>query len=270
MRLKRFFFCWLGIFFIIFTAADGRAENWEFINGKHFVVYYKVAQDSSLAQTVARKAEEYYTRIADQIGYSRYASFWTWEERVKIFIFPDQQAFMQSTGQQSWSRGYANSHSLFLRSRTIVTYRQNQDFIDGLLPHEISHLILKDFVGLDAAVPLWFQEGVAQLCEANKKINADLVMRALIKRNEYIPFDLFMGSDIRQESDNRKVAIFYAQSVSVVDFLIRTYGSSNFGLLCRGFKDTKSFEEAMVSAYGGVLRSVDDLESKWINRMKGP
>ncbi len=251
------------------TPADVRAGNWEFVNGKHFVIYYKAAQDSSLAQTVARKAEEYYIKVADQIGYSRYTNFWTWEERVKIFIFPDQQAFIQGTGQQPWSYGYADSDSRLFRSRIVVTYRQNQDFIDGLLPHEISHLILKDFVGFNTAVPLWFQEGVAQLCEVNKRVNADLVMKALIKKNEYIPLTVLMGWDIRRESDNRKVTIFYAQSVSLVDFLIRTYGSGNFGLLCRGLKEGKSFQEAIMSAYRGVLRSVDDLEIKWINYMKG-
>lgn len=45
------------------------------------------------------RAEEYYHKIAYQIGYARYGNFWTWNDRVRIIVYPDQKVFMMETQQ---------------------------------------------------------------------------------------------------------------------------------------------------------------------------
>ncbi len=267
MKQKVFVFLAAGVLYLFPFPAQ--AETWQQLKDKHFIVLYNFKEDTRAAETVLRRAEEYYSKIANQIGYSRYANFWTWDERVKIIIFPSQEAFMQTTGQPAWSRGYSNRDSRLFRSRTIITYRQESEFLEGVLPHEVGHLILKDFVGFNTTVPLWFEEGVAQLQESDKKLRADQSLRPVIKRGIHIPFNLLMAWDIRKETDSQKVSLFYLQSVSIVDFLLKRYGSGSFGNLCRGLKNGKGFEEALRAAYSSAFfKSIEELEKKWLSDMK--
>ena len=255
-----------AIFFAIF-AVNAQADTWQDLKGDHFVVYYNFKEDLPNVQLLLRKAEEYYDRIARQIGYARYANFWTWDERVKIIVFPNQETFVRNTHQPAWSRGYAERDSELFHSRIIVTYRQEADFLEGLLPHEIGHLILHDFVGFSTFLPLWFDEGVAQLQEKDKKGLADQFIKPLAKQRSHVPFKLLMYWDIRKESDAQKVKIFYAQSVSIVDFMIKNYGSSAFGNFCRNLKEGKTMEEVLRSTYTGTIDSVENLEKRWVEYM---
>jgi len=239
------------------------AQEWNAVKGKHFVVYFPELSERQTAARVLREAENYYRKIGDQIGYTRYHNFWTWDARVKILLFPSHEAFVRTTGQPEWSTGFADRDSQLFKSRVIVTYQQEKDFFDGLLPHEISHLVLHDFLS-GRPIPIWFDEGVAQLQEASKSREADRIMRFLVSRSGYIPFPLLTRMDIRKEKDSRKVQVFYAQSLSVVEFLIRQYGSHAFADFCRALRDGKNVEGALRQAYTNKIDTISQLEQKWL------
>ncbi len=266
--LKTIFLRFFVIFFIFFPTTFVYGASWQELKGKHFVVYYTFQQDTPIARKVLRKAEGYYDTIGKKIGYSRYSDFWTWEDRAKIIIFPNKESFMRNTGQPAWSLGYSARDSHLFKSRIIVTYRLENNFLDGLLPHEISHLVLRDFIGFDRHIPVWFDEGVAQLCEKNKLRKADRLMRRLVKKKQYIPLNILSKWDIRKEKDSKKVTVFYAQSVSIVDYLIRHFGSAAFGRLCRNLQDGKTMEDAIKIAYSNMINSFSALERKWVYDMQ--
>lgn len=262
----------LLVFVVFLVLPSGRrpasaAPTWEEIKGKHFVVYSYPAHNREAANTVLRRAEDYYQKIGGQIGYTRYHSFWTWDERVKIILFPDQPSFAETTGQPTWSQGYASRDAYLFKSRTIVTYLQESNFYNEILPHEVSHLILRDFTA--NRIPVWFEEGVAQLQEASKSEIAARICRTLIERKKYIPLSVLMNWDVRTEEDKSKVAVFYAQSLSIVEFLLKRYGNAAFGELCGHLKNGKTFEEALRGAYTNNINTITDLENKWITSMSG-
>lgn len=256
----------LGLIFLFTHPA--LAEDWSELKDEHFVVFYPPAQDSAWARKVLWKAESYYEKIATQIGYSRYSDFWTWDERVKIIIFENQESYLRKTGQPQWSTGYSNRDSRLFNSRVIVTYYQENDFLPGLLPHEISHLILRDFIGFDREIPIWFDEGVAQFYEEGKKEKVAEVIGKLVNQKQFIPMESLNQWDVRQETDPRKVSLFYIQSVSVVDFLMREYGFRSFALLCRNLKEGKDMESALLNAYSGSINSLRVLEDKWVRGIR--
>lgn len=241
-------------------------SKWQTVKSEHFIVYYYDKDHAVFSSQVLSKAEEYYDKIAYQIGYSRYSDFWTWEDRVKIFIFPDQMAFLYTTGQQVWSKGYAVRDSKLFESRAIVTFKQEAGFTENLLPHEISHLIVKDFIGFDRALPVWFEEGVAQQLEA-VDLAQEQAMIYLAKSGQMVPFDVFANLDIRREKEEIKAAVFYAQSRSVVEFLVRVYGQDAFQRLCGNLREGMDFNQAFKSAYPAIFDSVDAFYRKWLNDM---
>ena len=248
----------------LFCPCSEAQDLWQEIKGKHFVIFYQAQGDRTTAQKVLRRAEGFYDKIGSQIGYQRYAKFWTWDERVKIFLFPDANAFVRHTGQPRWSLGYASQHNRLFKAHTIVTYTQEKGFIDGLLPHEISHLIMADFIPDDSHIPLWFHEGFAQLQEAGKLRAAKGLMGHLMGQGQYVKFDFLMDWDIRAEPDPLKVEIFYAQSLTIVEFLLRKYGQSAFERLFRELRDGKAFMVALRRAYSNRIDSLEDLERQWL------
>lgn len=252
---------------LISAPVSADQARWGQLKDKHFVIYYEERGDAALAAQVLRKAEEYYAKIGSHIGYTRTNQFWTWDERVKIFLFHTQDSFMRSTGQPAWSTGYADRDSRVFKSRTIVTFRQETEFLDGLLPHEVSHLILHDFIK-DSPIPVWFDEGVAQLQERGKSAAAQRIMQELVGDARHVPFSIFSGLDIRQENDPVKARVFYAQSLSVVDFLVKRFGAESLATLCRNLRDGKDFEKSLSDATRGNIKNYADLEFKWSNYLK--
>ncbi len=258
-------------FFVIFSffiiCPPAFSDDWREQKGEHFIILYPSSVGTTWARRVLSESEKYYDTIADKIGYARYQNFWTWSNRAKILIYPDQETFTQETGQPAWSRGGAGRDSGLLRSRHIVTYKQEENFLDGVLPHEISHLILRDFIGKQH-IPLWLNEGVAQLQERGKKAVANQIMRNAVQKEEYLLFSTLLTLDIRKEQDTNKVRIFYAQSVSIIDFLIQTYGSSKFGQFCRHLKNGKNLEQALRATYTSSIDSIADLQRQWVGSMR--
>jgi len=264
--LFRFFLPFFLISVISFSHAS--ASQWKEEKSKHFVIKMPTSESSSWGRSVLRKAEGYYTKVTKQIGYPRYQNFWTWEERVEIIIYVDSETYIRNSGQPEWSRGGTSIRDgNLLTTRRISSYRQEGGFIDKILPHEISHLILRDFIGFDKNIPIWFDEGIAQLQEKNKIQRADEALKDLVKKQIYIPFELLLRYDIRKEEESSKVSLFYAQSLSVVHFLIQKFGSKDFGELCRALKSGGDFEEALASAYTSNIESMVDLEEKWVRFM---
>ncbi len=263
--------CLVSALFFLFLAQGPlfAQETWQEFKGKHFVVLYQASVERDLARKVLRAAEHYYDRIGDRIGYQRVAKFWTWEERVRIVLFRDSRTFSAETGQPLWSLGYAARDSQVFRSRMIATYPQERGFLDGLLPHEISHLILQDFIPDRQHVPIWFEEGLAQMEEAGKVERAERLMRHLVQQGQYVYLDFLNQWDIRQESDPTKVEVFYAQSLCLIRFMLKEYGQRSFQRLCRELRDGRTFIQALRKAYPGRIDNLSDLEEQWVRSIKG-
>ena len=264
-------------------AADNPGD-WLEKKSEHFVVYFN--QDEGFAQTVLDGAEKDYRNIAYDLGYARYSEFWTWDKRVKIYIYPDRPSFLKATGQPTWSEGMAD-----YKNKQVISYVWSKGFIESLLPHEIAHLVFRDFVGFQGEIPLWLDEGVAQWEEEAKRKD----MKNLIQRN-FQQDNLLLVSDImklnidhlkdkqgiliratRTKDDkdgviflsaNNLIDIYYLQSVSLVGYLIEKFGSNAFSGFCRELRDGKSVEEALKTAYPLHIRNIREFEDGWREYLK--
>ncbi len=255
----------------LIVAAPSKAQaldiplsvaGWPQIQDKHFVVVYPSPADEAAARATLRKAEELYDVVTDRIGYSRYKNFWTWDERVKIICLADQESFAAATGAPAWSNAVSISHLSNFHFRAIISYKGQEKFLTSILPHEMSHLILHDFLGEDQPIPRWFDEGVAQLDEAKGDDEYRAIVAKLVRVGKTIPFAQ-LDNHSEHSSEATQAGIFYAESLYIVDFLIKTYGKDAFRQLCRQLRDGKLFETALKAAYYPSIGSMADLEEKW-------
>ena len=264
---------------ILFFCMAGQARagidasfdppGWLKFKGDHFVVLCAGSADEDMAHDILNHAEDYYRDIADDIGYSRYHNFWTWDNRVKIIFFPDQDSYIRSTGQPPWSNGFASIYSELFKSRIIVSYKGQPDFLEVILPHEITHLILHDFIGFDRPIPRFFDEGVAQLEQKDDSLNHMDVVSHLITAGKIIPLPELLDYDLKAHKDDaRSISIFYVESLYIVDFLVKTYGKDAFKVMCRSLRDGDTFEQALKSSYYPTLDSMQTLQEKWFEYVK--
>jgi hypothetical protein len=246
----------LAAFFLLAASAAALADEWQEVKGDHFIVYYKSHDD--FAKDVANHSEKYYKQIADDLGYPRYSNFWSWDNRAKIYIYENEDDFRKTTGEKPWSHGMAS-----YANKEIHTFRGDDNFVNAVLPHEITHLIFRDFVGFKGEVPLWLDEGVAQWEEPAKREMAFKVARWLVHEDKDYPIQDLMAKDIRKETDQEKVDAFYMQSVTLVDFLIKNYGNQRFTEFCRQLGEGKTFDAALQAAYPGTIESLFELDRRW-------
>jgi hypothetical protein len=250
----------LGIAIAALVSAPAPAAAWQELKGDHFIVYYE--GEESFAKDVVNHAETYYTRIADELGYPRYSNFWSWENRAKIYVYLTEKAYHEATGEAEWSHGVA-----VYSKKEIHTFQKSEGFLDGILPHEITHLIFRDFIGFRAAAPIWIDEGVAQWEEPAKRAIARKVARWLIHTDKDMAVQDLTAADPAKMQDADQVTYFYMQSVSLVDFLIRSYGASSFTDFCRSLRDGKPFEESLRSSF--KIENQWELQEKWRKEVMG-
>lgn len=246
------------LFLALAGLTDAAADpiQWKEEKGEHFIVFYQ--NNESFARDVRSSADGYYAKIASDLGYERYSDFWQWDNRVKIYVYASDQEFHNATGQPVWSKGVARYDT-----KEIMTFALSQGFLDSLLPHEITHLVFRDFVGFKGQVPLWLDEGVAQWEEPQKRAIARQVARYLVNQHRAYPLTQLTSMDIRGSLDDNTVHYFYMQSVCLVDFLVTRYGAQSFTEFCRALRDGKQLEEALKSAYPDSIGSLQDLENQW-------
>ena len=240
-------------------AAGG--DGWKTLKGTHFVTLYQGS--ATVASEALRTAEASYERAAMDLGFERRDGFWLFDRRVTIRVYGTRASFAQATGAPSWAAGKA-SYS----RREISGHVEGGDFIQSVLPHEVGHLVFREFVGFSGEIPLWLDEGVAQWQQPERRGQYREIARGLAARNELIPLRDLINMDPRCERDADRVSRFYAQAVCLVGYMVGQ-GSERFTVMCRQLRDGRALQEAVRAAYGTRFQTLSDLEAGWIESLGG-
>ena len=126
---------------------------------------------------------------------------------------------------------------------------------DGMV-HEMTHLYMNEALSAPGIrIPAWLNEGVAMYFEAGDKGRRRAVSRAALTGN-LLP----LRSMGRVPGRPRDVNLFYAQSWSLVSYLMNSHEEGQMSRLLDSLQKGKQFEVAFPEAYGFGL---DELERKW-------
>ena len=226
---------------------------WNVKTSSHFIVYFK-EDEGDYVDVLIEKAEQYYDNITYELGFTRFDDFWLWEKRCKIYLYPSAQEYHRVTGQPEWSVGEAN-----IIEKTIETYLYEKDFLENILPHEMGHLIFREFVGYKTQLPLWLDEGIACLQEKKHLQERLSISQGLVISGFFIPIRKL--NEIKQ-SEMVMPIIFYAEAASIMDFLLEKYGKDKFIDFCRYLRDTKDWRQALLKVYG--FEDLDQMNIAWV------
>lgn len=229
-----------------FARRDPADDGWAEYKSDHFIVYHHPDIPSKYVRDFTRMCEKYYDRITYRLGFNRF-NFWLWENRARLFVFGDKSSYVTSTSSPSWTDA-----AVHMESKHIATYYmpskddEANRFNNIILPHELTHIILREFIGMDAKVPLWFDEGTASSSEVDSDERYIYYALEIAKQGKYIPVSTLERLNHRSMDP----MVFYPLAAALVNFLLEEKGSrADFVALCREIRDGTPFYEAMRKVY---------------------
>ncbi len=232
-----------------------RGDGWTVCETANFRIFHK--QSSQEVERVARAAEA--ARIAS-------ARKWfgevpaAWSPRCDLYLHLNRADYSRETRQPPDCPGHSTIAMDGERvvSRRIDLHCDDMNMVPGVLPHETTHVVLAGRFGVPH-LPRWADEGMAVLSEPRERVEKHLrnlpqhqrdrqlfAIRELMLFNEY-PEGKWIGS-------------FYAQSVSLVDYLCQQKDPQAFSVFLRdGLRN--GYETALRQHYG--FNSFEDLQRRW-------
>jgi hypothetical protein len=233
---------------------DRACDGWSVAESPNFRVFHR--QTPELAEKAAKAAER--TRTAVQRKWFGETGE-DWATRCDVYLYETGREFSRATGAPPGvpGRTLTNANGDRVLSRRIDLCCSDTNLLAAVLPHETTHAVMAGRFGVQP-VPAWANEGMAMLDEPQDKISAQLRKLPRYRREgELIRADKLL--QLKDYPERRVLGAFYAQSVSLADFLTREKGPQTFPRFVRdGLRD--GYDEALRRYYGWGL---EELDGRW-------
>jgi hypothetical protein len=157
--------------------------------------------------------------------------------------------------EPGWTGGLAYPDSDIL---VIGISAEQVDWGKDTEAHELTHVLVGHLTfSCLSSIPTWLNEGIAVYAEGGPDTPARDQLQAAIDADELLPVRALSGG-FSEHPD--KADLSYAQSFSLVNYLVAEYGQEQLLTLFRNLRDGMTIEDALNDVYGFGL---DGLEDGW-------
>jgi hypothetical protein len=173
---------------------------------------------------------------------------------IAIVIYNSHEEFMSVLQEASaeWT-GAVN----FGRSGNIVIGLGAESWMRGVIPHELTHAVLHQIEQPPfGEIPRWLHEGLALRSEGGMGTEERSTLAAAIKQDTLIPLRV-LNSPFPDQRE--RAVLSYAESNSLVEFIIEEYGSQKLGELLSVFAQGAHYDDAMTRVFGLDMDGMEDL-----------
>jgi hypothetical protein len=231
-------------------------EGWQISETANFRILHN--QPTETVEDVARVAEK--TRSDMQRKWLGEVSE-NWRPACDIYLYASPQEYSKATGESENSPGHSTTYwesGRGVTGRAVHLHCDQASMTTTSLPHEVTHVVLAGQCG-DKPLARWADEGIAVLSESGDRV--DRYVARLAEYNQRRQLLTVRGLMQTEEwPDPRQINAFYAQSVSVVDFLTRAKGPQTFTRFLRESQKI-GYEKALQKHYG--YKDFTELEQEW-------
>jgi hypothetical protein len=185
------------------------------------------------------------------------------EEVVRVYIYPSSEEMQTATlFAPDWSGGLA-----FAEYRTVLAGVSPDDLTWGreVVAHELTHVLIGVYAfSCVSVLPIWLNEGLAMYAETSVGSSHDAEYNHLyeaVDSNTLLTVRE-VSSIFSNDPDLARQA--YAQSLSLVQYLIDEYGQEKMLAFLDAFRDGFSQDQALSQVYGLDQDSLNDAWREWI------
>ncbi|MCM8786732.1 MAG: peptidase MA family metallohydrolase [Candidatus Omnitrophica bacterium] len=260
LNLKKITFLLVFIFLWRNNYLFSYEDNFVQLRSEHFIVYYRQDVSQQHVSSIVDMLENFYRLITGEFNLVR-DKLWLWENRTKVYIAKDKKDYLENFKCPFWSGACVD-----YKDRIIYTY-PDQKNSSLIFAHELTHIIFREYIK-DSPLPCWFEEGMATYIEhkstlANQHFDLSS-LKKMIQNKKHIKFDELMNISCQElyNLSESKINIFYLQSFSIINFLIKNYGKDNFTQLLFYLRSGLNFGEAFSKSFLS-FRTLEELENKW-------
>jgi len=134
-----------------------------------------------------------------------------------------------------------------------------------IVPHELSHIVLHQVLDNPyGGWPLWFDEGLAVYHQETPDIGFDTLLNDAARSGTLIPLEALAASF---PTDTNRALLSYAQSHSMIVYIIETYGVEKLQELAAAFRAATPVGVAIEQVFG---MSLDELDAAWRSTLPAP
>jgi hypothetical protein len=220
--------------------ADDRFE-WKTEAGELVRVHYYEGT-SAFGKRALRIAEDAIRESSELLGVTE-------SEPIDFFIYAQEEPFDDALGPglQENVGGLAN-HNIRTLFGLIPPAQIDDAWVGIVIPHELLHLVFNTAsTNPYHSPPRWLNEGLAvYVSQGYDQLDRGDVERGA-RAGTLIPLDGLTGQFPRSDE---QFSLAYSESVSAVDYLIRTYDTDALVSLIRSYADGRTDDEAFTEALG--------------------
>jgi hypothetical protein len=229
-------------------VVDERLE-WRSLRGERVDVWWHEG-DERFAERASRIAEEAIDAAAGLLGVGA-------GERVDFFVYSNARAFRQAMGPATRENVGGQAHPAIRTLFGLIEPSQvGSDWVDELVTHELVHLVFDEAVRNPWGYPpRWLNEGLAVYLSTGYTEGDRQQVEGAARAGSIIPLDGLGG---QFPTRPRRFSLAYAESVSAVAFLVRTYGEAGLADLIGSFARGATTDEAFRAATGAGFADFDD------------
>lgn len=222
--------------------------DWQSTPG-NMVTVYAYNDDAAFNQKILDTAQRTITKVQSEFGVKV-------STPIRIWAYESQKDFKGtlSANSEEWSVG-----ATYPQLNLIVAALPDGDVnsISRVVPHEVTHQILyQATTNPFNHPPRWLDEGLAVLHQENGRGEYDGYVKAAVEAGKLYSVRA-LNSDFPFDPDD--VHLAYAESLSIVQFIIDHFGADKMGALIAAYRQGLSHDEAAQKALGVDLDGLDRL-----------
>jgi len=212
--------------------------------------------DDSFSQELMDACEEGLARLTQDIG--------TYPERpIKIYIYASTSDLKGAMiFPQEWTGGVAFTAFSII---AIGIPPSDLDWGKRAVVHELTHLVVHQATFSPyGQLPLWLDEGLAMYNEGELEPVFRSSLEEAILGDELISVRSLCSPF---STETEKARLSYAQSYSLVKYLLDNYGQGSMLDLLTILKQGSTYDEALIEVYGF---DIDGLDARWRGALSNP
>jgi hypothetical protein len=137
----------------------------------------------------------------------------------------------------------------------------------GAMTHELTHMVIYQVTNNPYNdLPVWLNEGLAMYSEGPLTSQYTDPLSSAISGNKLISVRTISSPF---SADGNKANLSYAESYSLIDYLVSQYGSDKMTLLLNTFQQGSDYDPAFQKVYGFDMDGLNNLWKTWVAKQYG-